>query len=139
MKAKSFMNRVEKIDCLIKNKLIEREQWKDIAMGITARLDGEKVKSSGSNDKIGDAIARFVDLEAEINHEIDRMIDAKREILEIIEQLPPEQYDILHARYIQKKSFKEIAVDKKISYSMVTTLHGNALKSVQILLDERMN
>ena len=34
--AKSFLQEVEMLDAIIKNKLIEREQWKDIALGITA-------------------------------------------------------------------------------------------------------
>ena len=55
-KAQKFLERVEMIDTIIENKLIEQRQWKDIALGITANMGGERVQSSGSNSKMADAI-----------------------------------------------------------------------------------
>lgn len=138
MDAKEFLKQVGKIDRTIKNKMIEVEQWKRIACGISAPTMGERVQSSGSKQKMADAVSRYIDLEADINAEIDRLVDKKREIISVIEQLPELEYDLLHRLYIQKESFWDAADAYDMSYSGVTTLHGRALKHVQKIIDERV-
>ena len=63
MKAKDFLKQLKKLDAMITNKLIEREQWKSIATGSTGVSDGERVQSSGSQQKMADAVARYIDIE----------------------------------------------------------------------------
>ena len=137
MKAKDYLDQVEKLDTIIQNKLIERAQWKEIATGVTARSDGERVQSSGRPSKMADAVDRCVDIEAEIDALIDKLVDVKREITATIEQLNANEYDVLHKRYIQHLSYVEIADAKCRDYNWVTTVHGRALKNVQAILDER--
>lgn len=137
MKAKDYLDQVEKLDTIIQNKLIERAQWKDVALGVTARSDGERVQASGSKNKLGDAVAKAVDIEAEIDALIDRLVDVKRDIIATIEQLNTTEYDVLHKRYIQHLSYVEIADAKCRDYNWVTTVHGRALKNVQAIIDER--
>lgn len=137
MKAKDYLDQVEKLDTIIKNKLIERAQWRDVALGVTARSDGERVQASGSKNKLGDAVAKAVDIEAEIDALVDKLIDAKKEITATIELLNATEYDVLHMRYIQHLSYTDIADAKCRDYNWVTTVHGRALKNVQAILDER--
>ena len=135
-KAQLYLERVEMIDSIIKNKLIEQRQWKDIALGITANMGGERVQSSGSNSKMADAIEKCVDMEAEIDRLIDKLIDTKKEVIQTIEQLDsPMEYRILHLRYIQFKALWQIAEDFDRDYGWVTTTHGRAIASVQRILD----
>jgi hypothetical protein len=136
--AQVFLEQVEKLDAIIKNKLIEKQQWKDIALGITANMDGERVQSSGGKDKMANAVTRCIDIEAEIDSLIDKYVDVKKEVVQTIERLySPTEYNILHLRYIQHKALWEIADEYDRDYSWVTTTHGRALKSVQALLDRR--
>lgn len=65
--AQLFLEQVEKLDARIRNKLIERQQWRDIALGITGVTEGEKVQSSGAKSKMADAVIKCVDMEAEID------------------------------------------------------------------------
>lgn len=137
MDAKLFLRQVESLDTRIKNKLIEIQQWRDIALGITANMDGERVSSSGgSKSKMADAIDKCVDMEAEVNRLIDELIDAKRDVIATIELLDnPTEYDVLHKRYIQFLSLQEIAGIYKKEYGWATTTHGRALKNVQNILN----
>ena len=136
MDAKSYLQQVEMLDEIIKNKLIEREQWKEIALGITASMGGEKVQSSGNNQKMAVAIEKCVDMEAEIDKLIDKFVDTKKKVIETIEKLySPTEYKILHMRYIQHISLTDIAEKLNKEYSWVTTTHGRALKNVQRMLD----
>lgn len=137
-KAQVFLERLEMIDSIIKNKLIEQRQWKDIALGITANMGGERVQSSGSKSKMADAIEKCVDMEAEIDSLIDKLIDTKREVIQTIEQLDsPTEYNVLHMRYIQYKTLQEIADHYGKEYGWATTTHGRAIAGVQRILDEK--
>lgn len=136
-KAKAFLSQVEKLDTLIQNKEVEKRQWRDIALGITSRTDGERVKSSGSQQKMANAVDKYIDLEKEIDREIDRLVDTKREILAVIEQLKPLEYDFLHKVYIQRMSLQDVASAYGMSYSWATTTHGIALKNVNKMLEAR--
>ena len=138
MDAKEFMRQVEKLDIRIANKLIEQRQWRDLALGITANMEGERVQSSGSQSKMADAIARCVDMEAEIDRLVDNLVDKKKEVIQTIERLDsPIEYDILHKRYIQLKDLQEIADHSGMEYGWATTTHGRALKHLQLILDEK--
>ena len=137
MKARDYLNQLEKLDTIIQNKLIEKAQWKDIALGITAHSEGERVQSSGSKQKMADAIERCVDMDSEINALVDKLVDLKREITNVIEQLNAQEYDVLHKIYIQHYSLYEVAEKKDKTYSWVTTIHGRALQKVQVIIDAK--
>lgn len=136
--AQRYLEQVEMLDAIIKNKLIEQRQWKDIALGITANMDGERVQSSGSQSKMADAIDKCVDMEAEIDSLVDRLIDTKREVIQTIEQVDsPIWYNILHMRFIQFKDLQEIADFYGKEYDWAPTTQGRAIANVQRIFDER--
>ena len=138
MDAKSYLRQVENIDVRIQNKLIELQQWRDIAVGITASIGGERVQASSSQQKMADAVVKCVDMETEINALVDSLIETKKDVIAVIEQLEsPTEYDILHKRYIQFIELKEIADRYGREYTTITTAHGRALKNVQNILDKK--
>lgn len=138
MDAKSYLRQVEKLDKQISNKLVEREQWRDIALGITASIGGERVQASGSQQKMADAVVKCVDMEEEINALVDNLIEVKKDVIATIEQLDsPTEYDILHKRYIQFLPLQEIADRYGREYTTITTTHGRALKNVQRIIEKR--
>ena len=138
--AQIFLEQVEKLDARIRNKLIEKQQWKDIALGITASMDGERVQSSGSQSKMSDAVIKCVDMEAEIDSLIDELVDTKKKVIQVIESLDNAvEYDVLHRRYIQHQDLQEIADHYGYEYGWATTTHGRALKGVRDILDRRAN
>ena len=138
MDAKEYMEQVRKIDRMISNKTVELEQWWQMAMSVTPPMDGQdRVQASGSQQKMADAIDRFVDIQREIDADIERLTATKQEVIRTIEQLPVAEYDVLHKIYIQFKDLKEVAVESGNVYSWATTVHGRALKNLQKLLDQK--
>lgn len=148
--AREYLKQIRKINRLIENKLIEIEQWKAIAQGTTTFPDGERVQSSGNQQQMEKAVCIYTDIEAEINEEIKKLRKLKDEVTKTIEKLPETEYNLLHKLYIgvireDKKGKKHIAYlsleefaeanGKTISWAK--TKHRKALKSVQIMLDER--
>ena len=137
--AKSYLRQVENLDVRIQNKLIERQQWESIALGITASIGGDRVQSSGSQQKMADAVEKCVDMEKEIKALVDNLIETKKDVISTIEQLEnPTEYDILHKRYIQAMSLQEIADRYGREYTSITTTHGRALKNVQRILNKKV-
>ncbi len=136
--AQAFLARVEKIDALVENKLIEQRQWKDLALSITATMGGERVQSSSkSTSKMEDAVVKCIMIEDEIAAAVERLIAEKKQVVRVIEALnSPTEYRILHMRYIQYISLTAIAEKLNKEYTWVTTTHGRAVKHVQELLSK---
>ena len=135
--ARHFLGQLRKLNRMINNKMVEKEQWLSIAMHTTAHSEVERVQSSGSQEKIADAVAKAVDMEAEIDRAIDHLIDTKEEIIKVIEQLEYDEYDFLHKVYVQDIALKKVALMNGRSYSWATTMHKNALQKVQEILNGR--
>lgn len=136
--AQIYLEQVEKLDSIIRNKLIEKQQWKEIALGITANMDGERVQSSGSKSKMANAIEKCVDMEAEIDSLIDKLIDTKKDVLQTIEQLySPMEYNVLHLRYIQFKTLQEIADHYNRDYNWAKVTCKRACGHVQVILNKK--
>ncbi len=135
--AKAYLEQIAKIEAMITNKLAERERWYEMAQSITAQMRGERVQTSGNQQRMAAAIDRCIDAENEVNAMIDRLIDRKREINSILEQVSTTSYDVLHKRYIQGMGYQAIADSIGCSYSNATTIHGRALIEVQRILDKR--
>lgn len=140
---------IERLNTTIQTKTTEKEQWRSIALGITAggqstlvEVKGkyelqnmEKVQSSGSQSKMADAVVRCVDIEREITALIDELINTKHEIAETLRKLKPKHYYVLFARYVEGKRYKEIGAEKDKSISWAKTVHREALRSLQKVLD----
>lgn len=134
--AKEYLQQIRKLDMIITNKIAEKEQWSAMAMSVTASFSGgERVQASGSQQKMENAIVRYVDLEKEIDRRIDDLVDTKVKVIQTIERLPAIEYDILHKVYIQYKELYEVAEDYNKTYSWATTVHGRALKDLQDILN----
>lgn len=137
MRAIEFLLQLKKLDKMIENKLIEKESWKAMATGTTAQMGGERVQSSGNQQKIEAAVVKFIEIEKEIDSCIDEMIDTKKDVISVLEQLNVSEYDLLHKMYVQYFTLQEIAEinDKSISWAKAT--HRRGIKNVQRILDRR--
>jgi len=137
LKAKEYLRQLKMLDRLIENKLAEKEQWKAMATSTTQQLTADRVQTSGNPQKMADAVCKIIEIEAEIDAFVDKLIDTKRDVISTLERLNPTEYDLLHKVYVQFFTFEEVADKKGKSYSWVTTVHGRALKNVQRILDGR--
>ncbi len=136
-KAQIFLEKIESYNILIRNKLIEHQQLKDLALSITANIGSEKVQGTGSQSRMAEAIDRCVDIEAEITAIIEKYLDEKKNIVSTIEKLDsPTEYNLLHMRYVQGISLSDIADELQKEYTWVTTTHGRALKNLQNILNK---
>lgn len=133
--AKSYLRQIKLYDTRINMKIDELAALKASLTKITPTLRDDAVSSSGSQDKLGDAVAKMVDLRNEINADIDRFVDAKRSVGATIDSVSdPDQMQVLHKRYVLYESFEQIAIEMGFTYRHITRIHGEALQSVKKIL-----
>lgn len=139
MEAREFLEQVGKVEHLIENKLIEKEQWRSVATNTSAKIGGERVQSSSSQHKMEDAVVKIVQIENEIDEQVKHLVDIKQEVICTIEKLEASSYDILHKRYIQGIQLYEISIANNKTLSSIKRKHGKALKQLQTLINDREN
>lgn len=141
MEAKEKLLRIKHIDTLIQNKTAEKNYWKanmmELATCITPQMNGERVQSSGSKQKMADTVDSGIDRIRRMEKRIAELYAEMDAIIAIIDMLPEDKSDILHKVYVQYKSLKEVAALRGESYSWVTTNHGIALKMFSDLLQKQ--
>ena len=78
-------------------------------------------------------IVKIVDMQNEINAEIDRMVDLKREIMRVVQQVSdPELQTLLELRYLCFKDWPDIASSMHCTESNVYKMHSRALQAVRV-------
>lgn len=136
-KAQLYLERIEGLNDDIENKLAEIQQWNDIALCITTNTEGERVQSSGNQQKMATAMDKVVDCKREANEMIDQLIDYKQEVIRTIKLLNATESNVLHKRYIQGMTYDEIGASKRKTKSWATTVHGRALQNLNKILEAR--
>lgn len=135
--AKNELQKIRLYDTQIDRKLDELERLKAMTTKVTTTITGDVSGGAHSQDKLGDAIAKIVDLETEINTTIDAFVDMKRRFLTYIDQIEDaNQVNVLYRRYFEYQSLEQIAVDMGYTYRNVCYIHGKALQAVNERLGE---
>lgn len=130
--AEQYLDRIKKIDSMIKNKLRDYDRWVEVAEGLGGTATGDRVQASRNLHRGSDAIGNYIDIEAEI-------CSLKRErqgIIKTIEQLPSAEYELIYKLYVEDYTMKEIAYQKGKSYGWVKLKKKSALQLVQALIDD---
>lgn len=135
MKAKEYLLQIKKLDRLVENKLAELEQWKALATSVTQQLTPDRVQTSGNQQKMADAVCKIIEIEAELDACIDRLMDTRKEVTKTLERLSAGYYDILHKAYVQGQTLDEYAAQNGKSYGWAKKKHSRALKRLQNVLD----
>lgn len=134
MKAKEYLQQLQRLDTVINQKIKELGDLR-LKSRSTGAIDysKEKVQTSPSGDApFVKLIGRIIDLEAEINAEIDVFVDEKHKIINQIQSLKNSDYiSLLFKRYVEFKKFETIAIEMNFTYQYVLNMHGYALKEFE--------
>ena len=132
MNTKQYLNQVRRYDRMISNKLSEIYQLKTLATSISVATDGDRVQSSGSKDRMGNTVARLVDLERETDKLIQVYTEKRQVIISQIDSMEDMNfYDVLFHRYIEGKTFEAISEDMHYSWRQVMRIHDDALAAFE--------
>jgi pyruvate-formate lyase len=132
MTTKEYLSQISRLDRMIKNKLSEISQLREVALSISSVQNEERVQSTPNFDKIGNACAKIDEMERNLDKMIDEYLQKKNTIISQIDSMENEiYYDVLFSRYIEKKTFEKIAADMNYSFRNVTRLHWKALNEFE--------
>ena len=132
MDTKQYLQQISRLDRMINNKLSEISQLRELAMSVSAVKNEERVQTTPNFDKIGTAYCKIEEMEEKLDNLIDEFVDKKNLIISQIDKIENETYyEILFARYIEKKTFEKIADEMTYSWRQVIRLHGRALQEFE--------
>ncbi len=135
MTAKEYLSQYRYINININSKIAQQQRLRELATCVSPSSDGGS-HGSGVSDRVGNITAKIADLDAEINAEIDKLVDVQRDILQTIGNVADERLRIiLTERYINCRTFEQIAVTVNYSYMQTCRLHGKALSAVQNVIE----
>ena len=138
MDVKAYLKQPQVLETRIRNRLIEREQLRALAMKITASMDAVRVRSSGGASRMTDAVEKLVALEAEIDELVQQLVEARRQVVDSLEALDnPTEYDVLHMRYVQGKSLQEIADKYGKEYGWANTTIWRGMRHLREQLENK--
>jgi len=130
MTAKEYLGQAYRLDQRINSKLEQVMSLRDLTTKATATMSDMPGGGSRNVFKMQDIIGKIVDLENEINADIDRLVDLKREMVVAIKAVAdPECQTLLELRYLCFKSWEQIAVAMGYGVRHVYKLHNTALEN----------
>lgn len=126
--AKSYLSKIASTDALI-------TQLQGLVYELRGQLNGQnyaltpdKVQTSGPKDSMTAIVDKIVDFEADINRNIDKLVDLKRKITDLIRKIPDQnQQALLIGRYVSRKEWVVLAAEMNYCIQNLYKIHGKAL------------
>lgn len=133
MTAKEYLNQAYWLDRRIDSKLEQLSALKDMATKTTSVMSDDVVSHTRNVHSIQDVIAKIIDMQAEINADIDQLVDLKREIMQVVKAVQnPEHQTLLELRYLCFKSWEDVAEELGYNVRHIYRLHDEAVEQITI-------
>lgn len=133
MTPKAYLQQALRLDERIHSKIEQIESLNELATKCTSAITGMPHNPIPSTSTMADAVSKIVDLQEEIKADIDRLVDLKRELVQVIKSVDEiECQMLLELRYLCYKSWDEIAVEMGYTVRNIHYLHKQALRLVVV-------
>ena len=133
MTAKDYLSQAYRLDQRINSKLEQVESLNGLATKVSSTLTGMPKNPNRATSTMADSVSNIIDLQAEINDDIDRLVDLKREMVAVIKAVAnTECQTLLELRYLCFKTWEQIAVEMNYTVRNVHLLHKEALQVVTV-------
>lgn len=130
-----YLLQVKDSETRVDDLLEERARLKALREKITSSWSVDRVSGTHKQDKIGDITVKIEKIEAQLDIAVDFFVDKEREVRGVIDQVKNRDYGrILRKRYLNYKTWEQIACEMNFSYQWVCELHKRALKAVESVL-----
>ena len=138
MTAKEYLNQAHRLDQRVSNKLMLIESLRSMTQKVTSSHKENVVNYTQDVTSLENTIIRLMEAEAELNKQIDALVDLKREILLNISALENIDLElVLMKRYLHFLSWEEIAQEMGFSVRWVHSLHTRALTELDVVLQKQ--
>ena len=132
MNIKEYLSQAKYLDAQIDSKVQQLARLRSLATKCTLTITGMPHSKSADTSSMENSITKLIDLENEINDEIDQLVNLKEEIMKVIKRVDKLEHRIvLEKRYIDFKSWVQIASEMFYNRRYVHKLHGRALENAE--------
>ena len=136
MNAEEFLSQAYRIDQQIQSKVAQLDRIRACAYGSGIRFGDVKVQTSGPPNRVEESVLKIMEEERAINEEIDRLVDTKRQIREVISQVEDVTCRLLlEKRNLLFQTWIDICRDMNMSKRWAQTRYKEAVKKVGEILD----
>ena len=133
MTVKEYLGQAYRLDQRINSKLEQVASLNELATKCTSTLTGMPRNPNRGTSTMADAVGKIVDLQAEINRDIDRLVDLKREMVSLIKAVDNTEYQtLLELRYLCFRTWEQIAVDMGYSIQHIYRLREKAYDKIRV-------
>ena len=131
MTAKDYLSQAYRLDQRINSKLEQVESLNGLATKVSSTLTGMPKNPNRATSTMADSVSKIIDLQAEINSDIDRLVDLEREMVKLIKAVNNMEYQtLLELRYLCFYTWEQIAVDMGYNVRHVYRIHDEAVDCV---------
>lgn len=135
MKAKEYLSQAYRLNNRINSKIDQVRALNEMATKCTSNITGMPKPPNHDRTTAADAVVKIIDLQAEINRDIDRLVDLKRELTRTIKAVDDVDCQLLlEGRYLCCKTWEQIAVEMGFRLRHVYEVHSKALNKVEKIL-----
>lgn len=133
MRAKEYLGQAYRLDQRINSKLEQIASLDELAMKCNLRLTGQPRNPDRGISNMAEAVCKIIDLQTEINYDIQKLVDLKREMVRVIKAVDNTEYQtLLELRYLCFKTWEQIAVDLGYNVRHVYRMHDEAVSSIKV-------
>jgi hypothetical protein len=131
MTAKTYLGQAYRIDQRINSKIEQITALRGLAAKATSTLSDMPRSPSPNLQPMETIIGKIMELEAEINRDIDALVDLKQEITSVIKRVENiDHQTLLELRYLCFKTYEQIAVEMNYSMRQTFRVHDEALETI---------
>ena len=136
MTAKEFLSQAYLLDQRVRSKMKQVEELRALACDVKAFAGNEPVSHTRDVTSLQNAVVKIIEEEQALNDEIDRFVDARRQIRAVIDQVPDLTMRlILEKRYLLFEPWEKIVSDLVYTRRWVLHQHRVALEIVGEIID----
>ena len=135
MTTKDYFEQALTLNKRINSKLDHLSTLREMTTKASITLSDMPRSSSRNMYQMQDIISKIVDLENEINEDIDRFVDKKREYMRIIREIrDPVSQLIMEQRYLCCRTWEKISEELGYDLRWLHRLHGRALQDADRII-----
>ena len=132
MKTEEYLELVRKLDTLINDELLEKENIRTLATKTTQVID-DMPHAPGVSDKVGNLSVKLLMKQQEIDHIVDTYVDLKDEIIKQIRTLPADECDVLYKYYVLNQGLFDIADEREQSVDWIKKLKWKGISKIKVI------
>ena len=131
--AKKYLSQAFGLNQRIESKIDQIAVLNDLATKATVTYSDMPKSPNRDGSRMEDAIIKIIDLESEINKDMMKLVELKKDIIRRVKAVESaELQTILELRYLSYMRWEEIAIELGYGIDNVYDLHRKALDEIEI-------